>query len=203
MGRKRNPHKNPISNKNRVRMHRQRNRIKRALRERESLLNVEQTPNPQNENTRVENENNAESKLKTDLRDWASKHRISKHAIDDLLAILNSKRSFAIECLPKNHRTLQKTQTNIEIKENVAGGCYWHNGLEKCLMQIFSNLDRDIKISLNFNIDGLPLYKSSTIEFYPILAAIHGMYAYYDVFPIASAIKKCSRSIANLLQNMY
>lgn len=156
----------PISNKIRLRMYRQRKKWRNLirLREQESIINQKvQSDNAQNEN---ENESN----LITKLRDWSNSHRIAKRAITDLLNILIS---VGID-VPKNYRTLQKTPTNVIIND-VSGGKYWYNGLEKCLKQIFNDLDKDIKISLNFNIDGLPLYRSSAITFYPILASIHGI----------------------------
>lgn len=174
MGRKKNPQKPPISNKIRARMHRQRKNLKNSFRKREQQVLLNNNGHihiAQPENSLSENES-VESPIKTRIRDWANMHRVSKRALDDLLAILVAS---GIDSVPKNHRTLQKTPTNIEII-NVGGGHFWFNGLKKCIGQIFSNLDRDIKISLNFNIDGLPLYKSSTITFYPILAAIHGMH---------------------------
>lgn len=108
--------------------------------------------------------------LKTKLRDWANTYRISKRALDSLLSILNSS---GITSVPKNHRTLLETPLNVGIKE-ISRGKYWHNGLEKCLRLIFSTLNCDISISLSFNIDGVPLYKSSKISFWPILASIFG-----------------------------
>lgn len=194
MGRKRNPHKPAISNKNRVRMCRHRKKLKNAIRQRNQqvILNtgaeIGVTPP---ENTLNEH---IESNLKTKLRDWCNRHRIAKTAINDLLGILISS---GIDSIPKNHRTLQKTPTNLEIN-TVAGGHYWHNGLEKCLMQIFCKLDRDIEISLNFNIDGLPLYKSSTIAFYPILAAIHGMHTQNENNFLASYVYKINHIYLSL-----
>lgn len=172
MARKRNRHIKPISNKVRVRMHRERVRLRNLFSEREEQAflnshNIVQDEVNQNEHSSDEN---IESTLTNKIRDWACVFRISKRAIDSLLAILISS---GHDSLPKNHRTLQGTPTNIEIN-NVGGGQYWYNGLEKCLKRIFSKLDKNINISLNFNIDGLPLYKSSAITFYPILAAIHG-----------------------------
>lgn len=167
MARKSNPNKRPIPNKVRVRMYRQRKKLKSIFREREHQMdtinqNVIAQANPSNENV--------EPTLRIEIRDWASVHKLSKRSIDDLLAILVSS---GIDSIPKNHRTLQRTPTDIKINK-VAGGSLWINGLEKCLQRIFSTLDRSISISLNFNIDGLPLYKSLTINFYPILAAING-----------------------------
>lgn len=47
---------------------------------------------------------------------------------------------------------------------------YWHYGLEKALrrmLQVAENIPE--KVSLNFNIDGIPISKSSSIQFWPIL----------------------------------
>lgn len=174
MGRKANPHKKPISNKNRVRMHRQLKKMRLEIRQSEQqvfLNNVTQSDVDPIENTLNDD---GESDLKIKIRDWANMHRISKRAIDDLLGILISS---GIDSVPRNHRALQQTPTNNVIND-VSGGLYWYNGLGKCIEQIFCKLDRNIKISLNFNIDELPLYKSSSITFYPILATIHGMHSH-------------------------
>lgn len=105
------------------------------------------------------------------IRMWANTHRISKNALNELLPILKSN---GISSLPLNYRTLQGTPTNIEIM-NAAGGQLWHNGLQNCLEKIFAQLSNDLTISLTFNIDGLPVYKSSRITFWPILASIFGL----------------------------
>lgn len=118
------------------------------------------------------------STLKIELQEWVNSQRISKRAVDSLLAILNS---HGIKSLPKNHRTLLQTPVNIEINE-ISGGHLWYNGLETNLRLIFCSLDRDISISLNFNIDGLPLYNSSKISFWPILSSIHGMQLFMLLF---------------------
>lgn len=162
MSRKPNPFRKPIPTNIRVKMHRQRKKKKVA---RQRFLNN------QDENQFESNSNKIESStLKTDLRDWANSYRISKGAVDSLLSILHSN---GIISVSKNHRTLQQTPTYVEIS-NIAGGKCWYNGLEKCLRMIFSSLDRDISISLNFNVDGLPLFNSSKTSFWPILASIFG-----------------------------
>lgn len=50
---------------------------------------------------------------------------------------------------------------------------YWHQGVENCLRKALEQLDRPLSISLNFNIDGLPIHKSSLKNFWPILCNIH------------------------------
>lgn len=111
-----------------------------------------------------------EDLFRDELRDWVNEFRIPMRAVNGLLSILNSVHG---KILPKDYRTLLNTDTNIEIVA-LAGGNDWYNGLGKCLKNIFVTLDRDFSLRLNFNIDGLPLYKSSNQVFYPILASIHG-----------------------------
>lgn len=74
--------------------------------------------------------------------------------------------------LPKDYRTLLRTPKIVEIKP-AGGGKYWYNGIERNLRLIFSNLEKDISISLKFNMDGLPLFKSSKVTFWPILSTVH------------------------------
>lgn len=168
MAKKKNNRKQPIPNYLRARMFRNRKKL-REERQRQLNNNDLSITNYGENNSSTFNE---ASSLKIKLRDWANSFFVSKRAIDGLLTILNS---YGIDSLPKNHRTLLATPINIEYSD-IAGGTIWYNGLQKCLIQIFSTLDRDISISLNFNIDGLPLYNSSKISFWPILASIHGMY---------------------------
>lgn len=139
-------------------------------------------------NTRVLNATmSTENSLKEELfaeklSDWINEYRISKGAVNDLLSILNSHGG---QSLPKDYRTLLRTDTNIETN-TLAGGSFWYNGIKKCLVSIFCNLDRDLELKLNFNIDGLPLYKSSKQTFYPILGSIHGIQSF---FPCIMALK--------------
>lgn len=52
-------------------------------------------------------------------------------------------------------------------------GLYWHNGFQYCLQTYFKYMDEPKAISCNFNIDGIPLYRSSKAQFWPILFTIH------------------------------
>lgn len=174
-----------ISSGDRARMFREREKIRR--RENERMAELLQTNHIHtiaynsaaqvNENQFDLRRSNNEPHLKEKLRRWTCENRIAKRAVDGLLLILND---VGIKSLPKNHRTLQQTPTNIEIND-IAGGQLWYNGLAKCLRNIFSNLDRDITIELNFNIDGLPIFNSSKLNFYPILSSIHGT-VYHFIF---------------------
>lgn len=166
MARKKNPKRKPIPNHIRVRMCRQKIKEKQQYFSRAVLDNSDDRSSLSDSFTSTQ-----PSSLRWKLREWVVKKRVARTAVDALLAILVS---FGINGLPKNHRTLLGTPVNIETND-VAGGELWYNGLQNCLTRIFSGLDKDISISLNFNIDGLPLFKSSKTSFWPILASIHGM----------------------------
>lgn len=99
------------------------------------------------------------------------KYNITHLAIKDLLKILNKNGS---SILPEDPRTLMETPRAIKLFR-LSDGEYWHHGLKNCLTKLFPKLNQSITISLNFNIDGLPIYKSSKIEFWPILFNIAEM----------------------------
>lgn len=162
--------KRALTSAERVRMHRQRKKLllnqKRRIDEYfvqidQNSVNVEATSSAAQPNT-------SSIQLKNQLRNWASDHRISKNALNRLLSVLQSN---GMSSLPRNYRTLQETPINIE-SAHAAGGQLWHNGLRNCIENIFASVSRDITFHLKFNIDGLPIYKSSKVNFWPILASI-------------------------------
>lgn len=53
------------------------------------------------------------------------------------------------------------------------GGQYWHYGLQKCLEDVYYDTKMSHDISININIDGLPIFKSSKNAFWPILFNIN------------------------------
>lgn len=130
---------------------------------------------------RISSLNDRKSNLLSDLRTWAIENNIHKRAITALLKVL---RSAGITNLPKDSRKLLETPRNVIIV-NRAGGKYWHNGIVNCLAESFSKLASNLKVEINLNIDGLPLFKSSPLVFWPILMNVHGMFLwlntdYYD-----------------------
>lgn len=173
MGRKKGK-KPALTGAERMRMCRQRKKVRSIQSQRinENLAQIEQDANQLNVTITHPNDNQAtnETRIKTQLRRWAVEYRISKNALNELLSILQPN----IQSLPRNYRTFQETPIDIEIV-HAAGGQLWHNGLKQNLTDIFSSLSRDITVRLKFNIDGLPIYKSSNITFWPILASIAGL----------------------------
>lgn len=106
--------------------------------------------------------------LITSLRYWASTFSVSLVAVTALLGIL---RVFHPD-LPKDARTVLRTQGQINTIK-MDGGEYHHFGLAKGLVSRLKSLILPAKLNdlkLQFNIDGLPLFKSSKLQFWPILA---------------------------------
>lgn len=108
--------------------------------------------------------------LSDQLKTWAIEYHLTQRAVSKLLKILKSN---GMNFLPKDCRTLMRTPRSIQI-EKTAGGQLWYNGLASGLSAIFSKLTSNLSIQLNINVDGLPLFKSSPIEFWPMLATIQG-----------------------------
>lgn len=111
------------------------------------------------------------------LAQWATKYAISMNALGELLSILQKRCSE----LPKDPRTLLKTATADDIvpnMRNISNGYYYHFGIETGIkMQIKS---RDVcsteqqsdTLSVQINVDGVPLFKSTNGQFWPILGRI-------------------------------
>lgn len=108
--------------------------------------------------------------LEEELRVWSDKHRITLSAIGDLLSMLNLA---GFTFLPKDARTLKRTPTNVEIHE-MGTGKFWYYGIHKCLERVLHNCNSHLKIHLDFNFDGMPLFNSSKMGFWPILSSIQG-----------------------------
>lgn len=116
-----------------------------------------------------ENDTNIDT-LKADLSQWALKYAIHHNAINDLLSIISK---YIPSCsLPRDARTLLRTPRETNVVD-LAGGQYVHFGLIPALhsiMQELKNAGLSVdNINLSLNIDGLPISKSSTNSFWPIL----------------------------------
>lgn len=165
-----NSSKRIIATRNRVRKFRAR---KKLLNERRSLINerLQQNTRHESNNETIADESHQNS-LVNDLTSWSKQHNISCDAVTHLLKILIC---YGLKWLPADYRSLLQTPRNVEIYACGNGKC-WYNGIEKQLRHIFSTLSRDIAISMKFNVDGIPLFKSSKLQFWPILASIYGNY---------------------------
>lgn len=66
--------------------------------------------------------------------------------------------------------TPQGTSSAIQ---HLAGGQYWHFGLEEGLRSCFANIQQSTTIHINVNIDGIPIFENGTAQFWPILFNVH------------------------------
>lgn len=113
--------------------------------------------------------------LRNNLKKWALDYNIAHLALKDLLRIVNDRFSQKNDnILPDDPRTLLQTPQSVSLIP-LTDGEYWHHGLENCLKKAFPDISAPKTMSLNFNIDGLPIYNSSKVEFWPILFNIAEM----------------------------
>lgn len=142
--------------------------------EREDRLEQEvSTPDESSEEIEDKNSDDGDSTTQELLCSWSVNHNISHVALKDLLWILRERYDSK---LPVDPRTLCRTPASISHDiDKICGGEYYHFGL-KTALQEFLNLASEKEISnipstlqLKVNCDGIPLYKSSSKQFWPIL----------------------------------
>lgn len=117
-----------------------------------------------------ESSNSGNTEIRRELAEWALKCNCTRKTLNDLLAIL---RRHGHNDLPADARTLLQTPRTVDVLSK-CGGQYAYFGIEKGISHI-SGLKSLISkgISLQFNIDGLPLFKSSNVQLWPIMCSIN------------------------------
>jgi len=158
-------------------------------------------------NDSSEETKNDESDEKDDiaeLRQWAIQSQIQHCHLDSLLLILRRR---LIPNLPATSKTFLKTKSaNYQIKDfrsnnnTIIGEFIYFGiaaGLQRCVNKEVHL--RDI-LDLQINCDGLPLYKSSTKQFWPILCKVHNSPDIYKPFPVAIF---CGNEKPNNLNNYF
>lgn len=112
------------------------------------------------------------NRLASCLRDWSTQFGISLIALSALLSILKVHPS-----LPKDARTLLKTQICHAVS-SLAGGSFHYFGIQNMFSKIFQRLAFIVPDSHNFklqlNINSLPIFKSSALQFWPTLGILQG-----------------------------
>lgn len=117
----------------------------------------------------------ATSEFKIFLRNWAIIHGVKSCAVSDLLSQLKKYPCFST--IPKDVRTLLHTPRKCDIID-VKPGKYCHFGLTNGIMETLSNNSLKKEkcklqgVHIAVGIDGLPLSKSSSSTFWPILGSI-------------------------------
>lgn len=115
----------------------------------------------------VDTENKRRAQFRKHMVQWAFQHNIPQVALKGLFTIINNYLGQPV--MPKDPRTLLKTPQIVHISTIGVNQYYWHYGLQICLENLFSNVSKPLTISLNINMDGLPVYKSARDELWPIL----------------------------------
>lgn len=112
--------------------------------------------------------------LTESLANWAVRFGVSLVALTALLSLL---RVYHSE-LPKDARTILKTNTEYKI-QNRCGGLYHYRGILAALHDTLTLLSEKIvdgfRFNLQINIDGLPLFKSSNLQLWPILGLLRSV----------------------------
>jgi len=116
----------------------------------------------------IESPKKDEVTLHEKLASWATRSKCGRSHIDELLGILKEE---GLE-LPKDSRTLLKTPRQIHT-EYKCGGQYVYFGIECSIVKILDGnstfLESSNSVDLLVNIDGVPLFKSSNAQFWPII----------------------------------
>lgn len=119
-------------------------------------------------NELVENEEEScEHRMHKFLQRWAVQYNVPAQTLAPLFEQLND----VYRCrLPKDPRTLLGTrQKEPQPLIEMSGGYDWHQGFETCVRHRFSRMQTPMAISININIDGIPIYKNGNSQFWPIL----------------------------------
>ncbi|CAI6366430.1 unnamed protein product [Macrosiphum euphorbiae] len=108
------------------------------------------------------------------LKKWAIECNVPHVTINKLLSILKEENYLPLQKLPLDSRTLLQSgsskTTNIDI---LTPGIYYHFGLKEGIKNSSLKFKLDSEIKVMVGVDGLPLSKSSSSQFWPILAYIY------------------------------
>ena len=109
------------------------------------------------------------SSLREKLQYWAITHGITHSALREILKILHTE----YPNLPLDPKTLLASGTVDGVIPLDGGGFYYHFGAACGITKWAEFTDyNNTDINLQFNIDGLPIFRSSKLQFWPILAMV-------------------------------
>ena len=125
----------------------------------------------ENNTTDDDDDHPVQADLREQLRACVSQNHLSHTAIRQILSIFQPLHPE----LPKDPRTLLETTKTFDITEYENGSTFYYIGIEGNLLRLLKNVKKLRKcetLSLQFNVDGLPLFKSSNIQLWPILCRV-------------------------------
>ena len=137
-----------------------------------------------------------------DLAAYAIKWKIGRDACNELFAVL---RSHGVHGLPVDCRCAKKTMRKVGDVCSMEGGSYYHFGVRDEVARNVSLLALNgEEIQLQFNIDGLPLYRSSPVDLWPILCrVILADHTCSKVFPVAIFCGKSKPKSVDEFMNQF
>lgn len=105
------------------------------------------------------------------LRKWAVENNIALMAVTPLLKLLLEEGHTS---LPKDARTLLLTPKSVKVTK-IGKGQYWYRSLPIKLAEICKRKECPKILKISIHIDGMPPYRSSKLEFWPIQYSIKGV----------------------------
>ncbi|XP_066910130.1 uncharacterized protein [Clytia hemisphaerica] len=116
----------------------------------------------------LDDEDQIDNVLCEKLKTWALNNNCTRACVNEVLGIVGD-----LGCkVPKDKRTLLNTQRTV-AQTPMGLGHYIYIGVENRITKLLSYNDRVDSIVLFVNMDGLPLFKSSPINLWPILIQFH------------------------------
>ncbi|OXA45147.1 hypothetical protein Fcan01_20218 [Folsomia candida] len=142
------------------------------------------------------------------IRTWSLHHNVTRSALADLLKILQPHSCF--NNFPLDPRTLLGTPKLTGIT-SIGTGQFHYFGIQRGLLINLPKISTLLGecICLQFNVDGIPIFKSSSLQFWPILAHVVGSNCIFAVAIYAGVSKpndlkqflgEFVRELSNLLE---
>lgn len=146
---------------------------------------------------------NNEQNLREDLQSLIIGHNTPHRTANELLQILRKHGNIELpsDVRVNTSRNLVNTSRNASVNMKCMGnGRYAHFGLVFALkrsIKIYSTFIKTNEIKININVDGLPISKSSTSQFWPIMTSIKYIGIHTSPFIIGVYHGMCKLSDAN------
>jgi hypothetical protein len=158
-------------------------------------------------NDYVEDANPRQHSFNLKVSNWYNKHgKLTREIGNEILVIF--KEEFDLD-IPVDMRAILKTpRTKIAIKP-MDPGEYFHFGIENMLQKCNFNFlfDPNTNVCLDIGIDGLPLFKSSKINLWPIIARFVNMKKYppflVGVWSGRKQPKSCNEFLTDLATEIH
>lgn len=125
------------------------------------------------------------SKFTDKLKMWYIDTKPTKNCVEKLLTILKEE---GLD-VPLSLETLLGRQKRA-LTKYVSPGIYCHFGIQKQIRKVESFLKNYEQIVIDVNIDGIPLFKSSLVQLWPILFKIVNTKEKFEPFPIGVFVGK-------------